>query len=158
MTFIKLALDNPVATLVGCLLATVFGAVALTKLPIQLTPEVEQPEIVITTTWRAAAPEEVESEIIEPQEKQLRGLPGMRELLSEASNGSGKITITFEIWQVRLFKSPGRVIKDGRNFLHINNQKFGGADNFIFIQIRLQVQVLRRVSSFSRYSQPNSRP
>ena len=97
MNFIKLALDNPVATLVGCLLAAVFGSVALTRLPIQLTPEVEQPEIVITTSWRAAAPEEVESEIIEPQEKQLRGLPGMKELLSEASTGSGKITISFEV-------------------------------------------------------------
>ena len=97
MNFLKPALDNPVATLVGCLLVMVFGGIALSKLPIQLTPEVEQPEIVITTSWRAAAPEEVESEIIEPQEKQLRGLPGMKELLSEASTGRGKITITFEV-------------------------------------------------------------
>ncbi len=97
MNIIKLALGNPVATLVGCLLVALFGSVALTHLPIQLTPEVEQPEIVITTTWRAAAPEEVESEIIEPQEKQLRGLPGMKELLSEASSGNGKITITFGV-------------------------------------------------------------
>ena len=57
----------------------------------------EQPEIVVTTSWRAAAPEEVESEIIEPQEKQLRGLSGMTELLSEASTGRGKITISFEV-------------------------------------------------------------
>ena len=97
MTFLRPALDNPVATLVACLLVCIFGVLSLGKLPIQLTPEVEQPEIVVTTNWRAAAPEEVESEIIEPQEKQLRGLPGMKELLSEASNGKGKITITFEV-------------------------------------------------------------
>ncbi|MEM7401551.1 MAG: efflux RND transporter permease subunit [Pseudomonadota bacterium] len=97
MTLLKPALDNPVATLVACLLVSIFGVLALDRLPIQLTPEVEQPEIVITTSWRAAAPEEVESEIIEPQEKQLRGLPGMKELLSEASIGTGNITITFEI-------------------------------------------------------------
>ncbi len=97
MTFLKPALDNPVATLVACLLVSIFGVLALTQLPIQLTPEVEQPEIVVKTNWRAAAPEEVESEIIEPQEKQLRGLPGMKELLSEASRGQGKITITFEV-------------------------------------------------------------
>ena len=97
MTLLKSALDNPVATLVACLLVGIFGILALTRLPIQLTPEVEQPEIVVTTNWRAAAPEEVESEIIEPQEKQLRGLPGMKELLSEASTGSGKITITFAV-------------------------------------------------------------
>lgn len=97
MNFIKLALGNPVATLAGCLLVAIFGSIALTHLPIQLTPEVERPQIVITTAWRAAAPKEVESEIIEPQEKQLRGLPGMKELLSEAKSGSGKITITFAV-------------------------------------------------------------
>jgi len=69
MNFIKLALRNPVATLAGCLLVAIVGSIALTHLPIQLTPEVERPQIVITTAWRAAAPKEVESEIIEPQEK-----------------------------------------------------------------------------------------
>ena len=43
------------------LLTLLFGAISLTRLPIQLTPEVEEPQITITTAWRAAAPEEVES-------------------------------------------------------------------------------------------------
>ena len=97
MNLLKLALGNPIATLVACLLVAIFGVLALNQLPIQLTPEIEQPQIVITTSWRAAAPEEVESEIIEPQENRLRGLPGMKELLSEASIGQSKITITFEV-------------------------------------------------------------
>lgn len=93
----RLVLDNPTAGLVIGLLIILFGVLALGALPIQLTPEVERPEITITTNWRAAAPEEVESEIIEPQEDQLRGLPGMTELLSEARQGSGKITISFAV-------------------------------------------------------------
>ena len=90
-------LVNPTAGLVIGLLIILFGVLALRGLPIQLTPEVERPEITITTNWRASAPEEVESEIIEPQEDQLRGLPGMTELLSEARQGSGKITISFDV-------------------------------------------------------------
>ncbi len=97
MSLIKLALDNPVATLVGCLLVTVFGVIALTDLPVQLTPDIERPVIVVTTQWRTAAPNEVESEIIEPQEKQLRGLPGMTRLVSNASRGRARIRITFEV-------------------------------------------------------------
>ncbi len=93
----KLALSNPTAGLVTALLIILFGFLALRALPIQLTPEVERPEITITTSWRGAAPEEVEAEIIEPQEDQLRGLPGMTELLSEARQGSGKITISFDV-------------------------------------------------------------
>ncbi len=93
----KLALGNPTAGLVTALLIILFGFLALRSLPIQLTPEVERPEITITTNWRGSAPEEVEAEIIEPQEDQLRGLPGMTELLSEAHQGSGKITISFDV-------------------------------------------------------------
>ena len=93
----RLALDNPTAGLVIALLMILFGVLALQSLPVQLTPEVERPEITITTNWRGAAPEEIESEIIEPQEDQLRGLPGMTELLSEARQGSGKITISFDV-------------------------------------------------------------
>ena len=93
----RLVLGNPTAGLVIGLLLILFGLLALRSLPVQLTPEVERPEITITTNWRASAPEEVESEIIEPQEDQLRGLPGMTELLSEARQGSGKITISFDV-------------------------------------------------------------
>ena len=97
MTLTRLALGNPVATLVAVLLVSLFGTVSLVRLPVQLTPEVEAPEITIRTNWRAAAPEEVEAEIIEPQEKVLRGLPGMTQLLASAKSGQGDITIQFAV-------------------------------------------------------------
>ena len=66
MNLTRPGLDNPVAVIVGILLVILFGIISITRLPIQLTPEVEEPEITITTGWRAAAPEEVEAEITEP--------------------------------------------------------------------------------------------
>ncbi|MFQ5938199.1 MAG: efflux RND transporter permease subunit, partial [Acidiferrobacterales bacterium] len=95
MIITRAALSNPVAAFVGVLLVVIFGLISLNRLPIQLTPEVKQPEITITTAWRAAAPEEVEAEIIEPQEKVLRGLPGMTEMLSDARRGQGRISVKF---------------------------------------------------------------
>ena len=62
MTLTRLALGNPVAAFVAVLLVVLFGAIGLSRLPIQLTPEVEKPEITILTSWRAAAPEEIEAE------------------------------------------------------------------------------------------------
>ena len=97
MTLTRLGLGNPVAVIVAVLLAIMFGLISLNRLPVQLTPEVEQPQITITTVWRAAAPEEVESEIIEPQEDVLRGLPGMTEILARAHRGQGNITVTFQV-------------------------------------------------------------
>ena len=97
MTLTRLGLGNPVAVVVGVLLAILFGLISLDRLPVQLTPEVERPQITITTVWRAAAPQEVESEIIEPQEDVLRGLPGMTEILARAQRSRGQITITFQV-------------------------------------------------------------
>ena len=97
MNLTRLSLSNPVAVAVAVLLVLLFGLISLGRLPIQLTPEVQEPEITISTTWRAAAPEEVESEIVEPQEDALRGLPGATKVLSEASRGQGKVTLTFAV-------------------------------------------------------------
>ena len=97
MNLTRLSLSNPVAVVVAVLLAILFGLISLSRLPIQLTPEVERPQITITTVWRAAAPKEVESEIVEPQENVLRGLPGMTELLANAQRGRGEITITYSV-------------------------------------------------------------
>ncbi len=97
MNLTRLSLDNPVAVIVALLLATLFGAISLERLPVQLIPEIQEPEITIRTGWRAAAPNEVETEIIRPQEDVLRGLPGMTKLLAKAQDGRGEITITFSI-------------------------------------------------------------
>ncbi len=97
MTLTRLSLGNPVAVAVGGILVVVFGAISMLRLPVQLTPEVERPIITVSTFWRASAPPEVESEIIEPQEDVLRGLPGARKITSSASRGSGSITLEFDV-------------------------------------------------------------
>ena len=97
MNLTRPALGNPVATLVAVLLILLFGVISLMRLPVQLTPRVERPQITISTNWRAAAPEEVEAEIIERQEKVLRGLPGMTEMLSLAQRGQARVTVTFAV-------------------------------------------------------------
>ncbi len=97
MNLTRLAIFNPIGVMVAVLLALIFGSISLSRLPVQLTPEVEKPEITISTNWRSAAPDEIESEIIEPQEKVFRGLPGMTELTAEASRGKATITVTFII-------------------------------------------------------------
>ncbi len=96
MILTRYALGNPVAALVAALMVVMFGLISLGRLPVQLTPEVERPEITITTDWRSAAPEEVESEILEPQEKALRGTPGMISMLSRAQRGRGRVTLSFK--------------------------------------------------------------
>jgi multidrug efflux pump subunit AcrB len=75
----------------------IFGTISLLSLPVQMTPEIERPEISIRTPWRASAPNEVESEIIEPQEDVLRSVPGLLRMSSNANFGSGSIQLEFAI-------------------------------------------------------------
>ena len=97
MRLTKLALSNPVAVIAAILLVLLMGVVALTSLPIQMIPDVQRPYIQINTGWRAAAPEEVESEIIEPQEDMLRGIPGLEKMVSSASRGFASINLMFSV-------------------------------------------------------------
>jgi multidrug efflux pump subunit AcrB len=91
------SLDNPVAVIVAVLLVLLFGTLSLVRMPVQMIPNVERPLIEISTFWRAAAPEEVEAEIVEPQEDVLRGLPGLEKLESAAGRGRGSISLTFGV-------------------------------------------------------------
>jgi len=96
MTLTAASLKNPTAVIVAVLLIALFGAISLFKLPIQLTPDISQPQIVISTNWRAAAPEEIEAEIIERQEDVLKGLQSLELLESNSSQGSGSITLRYK--------------------------------------------------------------
>ena len=92
-----MALSNPVAVIVACILVVIFGMISLFRLPIQMTPDITRPEISIITRWRASAPNEIESEIIEPQEDVLRSVPSLLKLESTSSYGRGSINLEFAI-------------------------------------------------------------
>jgi multidrug efflux pump subunit AcrB len=93
----RISLSNPVAVVVACLLLAIFGVISLSRLPVQLAPEIERPEITIATVWRASAPNEIESEIVEPQEDVLRSIPGLLKLQSTANFGSSYVNLQFAI-------------------------------------------------------------
>jgi HAE1 family hydrophobic/amphiphilic exporter-1 len=92
---VKFAISKPVTVTVGIMLVVLFGLIGLSRLPYQLTPSVEEPEITVTTTWTGAAPNEVEREIIDEQEETLKGIPGLVEMESTAANNRGTITLRF---------------------------------------------------------------
>lgn len=91
------ALRNPAGAAVGIAIILFFGLFSLKKLPIQLFPDIENPQISIQTGWRGASPKEIESEIVEPIEDVLQGLPGVKEMSSNANAGNAWINLEFDI-------------------------------------------------------------
>lgn len=78
-------------------MAVLFGLLALTRIPIQLAPDVRKPIVVVETTWPGAAPAEVEREIINPQEDAFRGLEGLEIMTSRARTGEAEVTLEFAV-------------------------------------------------------------
>lgn len=97
MNPIGFAIRQPVTILVGVILVVLFGIISLQRIPVQLSPSVDEPVITVNTIWPGATPYEVERDIIEEQERFLKGIPGLNRLEAVASNGRGSVTLTFDI-------------------------------------------------------------
>ena len=90
-------INNPAITATVICLVLLLGTMAISRLPIQLFPNIERPALSVQIDWRAASPREIESEIVEPIERQLRGISGMTEMRSFSNDGSAFINLEFAL-------------------------------------------------------------
>jgi HAE1 family hydrophobic/amphiphilic exporter-1 len=97
MNLIAASVANPVKAAVGVLLVTLFGTLALVTMPVQLTPEVQVPTITVESRWLGASPQEVEQELVQPLEEQLRSVEGLVKMSSESSDSTGLVTMEFAV-------------------------------------------------------------
>ena len=97
MDIVKASIQKPVAVLVGVILVVMFGGISLATLPYQLSPNVTEPIISVKTNWQGATPYEIERDVVEEQEKVLKGIPGLIEMESSSYSGTSELSLKFEI-------------------------------------------------------------
>ncbi len=97
MNLIKTAIERPIAVIAAVLMVVMFGLVALQTIPIQLAPDINSPVITVTTEWGGAAPAEVEREITNRQEEELKGIEGLEEITSRSERGRSRVTLEFAV-------------------------------------------------------------
>lgn len=97
MRLIQACLNNPAGVAVAVAVIIILGLYSASRLPIQLFPDIEQPQVGIWTGWRGASPQEVEAELVEPLEDVLQGIPGMTEMGAFANPGGAFISLTFSL-------------------------------------------------------------
>ncbi|WP_349880571.1 efflux RND transporter permease subunit [Micromonospora sp. HUAS YX12] len=78
------------------LVTTAFGLFAVPSLKQQLLPSLEFPAAFIVATYPGAAPEIVESQVAEPIENSLKGIPGLDEVTSTSREGSATVQVQYE--------------------------------------------------------------
>ena len=93
---IRSAVNQPISVAVGVLLSVFAGLLAVTRVPIRMTPEVQSVVVSVITNWESASAEEIESDIVEEQEKTLGQVTGLRSLISTSAAGQGTLRLEFE--------------------------------------------------------------
>lgn len=97
MNISELSINRPVLATVMNLIIILFGVVGFTYLAVRDYPAIDPPIISVNTNYTGANADIIESQITEPIEKQINGIPGIRTITSSSSLGSSNITVEFNL-------------------------------------------------------------
>lgn len=97
MTLSELSINRPVLATVMVLVIIIFGVIGYNSLAVREYPNVDNPIITVSVTYPGANAEVIENQITEPLEQNINGIPGIRSLMSQSSQGSARITVEFEL-------------------------------------------------------------
>ena len=97
MNLIDLSIRRPVFAWILMFGLIVFGAITVNKLGVSQMPDVDFPILSISVAYEGAAPEVVEADLIDPIENRLLAIEGIKEMRSSAQQGSGRVTLEFNI-------------------------------------------------------------
>lgn len=97
MQISELSIKRPVLATVMSLTIILFGLIALTRLPVREYPDIDPPIVSISTFYRGASPNVIETEITDVIEEQLATLEGVKTLTSSSQEQGSIITVQFEL-------------------------------------------------------------
>lgn len=97
MNLIDISIKRPVFAWILMSALIIFGAVGLARMGVSQLPDVDFPILDISVTYEGAAPELIETEILDPIEQRLLSVEGIKEMKSSARQGTGSIRLEFDI-------------------------------------------------------------
>ncbi len=97
MKLSEISIQRPVLATVMSLVIIIFGVVSFTQLPVREYPDIDPPVVSVTTFYRGASPNVIETEITDILEEQLSTIEGVKTITSSSQEQGSAITITFEL-------------------------------------------------------------
>ncbi|WP_290536912.1 MULTISPECIES: efflux RND transporter permease subunit [Alcanivorax] len=97
MILSDISIKRPVFATVISLLIVVFGISALMKLSVREYPDIDPPEVSISVDYAGAAPEVIDTQIIQVIEGAVAGVEGVRKIESRSRLGSARTSVEFNL-------------------------------------------------------------
>lgn len=95
MNISRFSVERPVLTIMVTLIVIILGGVSLSRLSIDLMPDITYPTVSITTEYENASPEEVEELITRPIEEGMSAVPGVEQVTSVSAEGQSNVRVQF---------------------------------------------------------------
>lgn len=97
MTLSELSIRRPVFAWMLMAALIVFGVISFRRLGISQLPDVDFPVVSVSFSLPGAAPEVMESQVLDPAEDAIMQIDGIRSVTSSAQQSSGNISVEFEL-------------------------------------------------------------
>src|SRR5262245_45320224 len=97
MKLSEISIQRPVLATVMSLVIIIFGVVSFMQLPVREYPDIDPPIVSVTTFYRGASPNVVETEITDILEEQFATLEAVKTITSSSREQGSVITIEFEL-------------------------------------------------------------
>jgi multidrug efflux pump len=91
------SINRPVLAIVMSLAIILFGIIGFMFLGVREFPSVDPPVVTVSTTYVGANSSVIESQITEPLEEAVNGVPGVRTITSVSREGRSNISVEFEL-------------------------------------------------------------
>ncbi|MBM4129703.1 efflux RND transporter permease subunit [bacterium] len=97
MKLSEISIRRPVLTVVLSLAIILLGVISYTRLPVREYPETDPPIVSVTTLYRGASPNVVETEITDVLEEQFSTIESVKTITSSSREQGSVVTIEFEL-------------------------------------------------------------
>lgn len=95
MNLPRASVQRPIFTTMVTLMVVVLGAVSLSRLRIDLLPNIELPTVTVRTEYEGASPEVMERLVTQIVEEIIATVPGVEEMTSESFEGRSNVRVSF---------------------------------------------------------------
>lgn len=95
MRIVNLAVKRPVTMIIVVAVVIITGFFTLSRMAVELYPEMKLPIAAVITSYPGAGPEEVEAQVTKTLENSLGTVSGIKEIISESTPGSSLVLISF---------------------------------------------------------------